>query len=127
MVPCNAALACCTEELAAGTPDTNVLGGKVMHLVDLAAALAALRHARCPVVTASVDYMNFLHPVRVKRLRNLNLPVFLAWCAFALVALVQDMEASAVVKAGIAVTGAYLFVIGGIMQLFPKLGLRGQS
>ena len=71
--------------------------------------------------------MNFLHPVRVKRLRNLNLPVFLAWCAFALIALVQDMEASAVVKAGIAVTGAYLFVIGGIMQLFPRLGLRGQS
>ena len=28
----------------------NVLGGKVMHLVDLAAALAAVRHARCPVV-----------------------------------------------------------------------------
>ncbi len=43
----------------------HVLGGKVMHLVDLAGALAALRHARNPVVTASVDYMNFLHPVRI--------------------------------------------------------------
>ena len=46
----------------------NVLGGKVMHLVDLAGALAALRHARCPVVTASVDYMNFLHPVKIGQL-----------------------------------------------------------
>jgi acyl-CoA hydrolase len=46
----------------------NVLGGKVMHLVDLAGALAALRHARRPVVTASVDHMNFLHPVRIGQL-----------------------------------------------------------
>lgn len=46
----------------------NVLGGKVMHLVDLAGALAALRHARCPVVTASIDYMNFLHPVHIGQL-----------------------------------------------------------
>jgi acyl-CoA hydrolase len=46
----------------------NVLGGKVMHLVDLAGALAALRHARSPVVTASVDHMNFLHPVQIGQL-----------------------------------------------------------
>lgn len=43
----------------------NVLGGKVMHLVDLAAAVAGLRHARNPVVTASVDSFNFLQPVRI--------------------------------------------------------------
>jgi len=41
----------------------NVLGGKVMHLVDLAGAMAAIRHARLPVVTASVDSLQFLHPV----------------------------------------------------------------
>jgi acyl-CoA hydrolase len=46
----------------------NVLGGKVMHLVDIAAALAATRHARCPVVTASIDHMNFLHPVHIGQL-----------------------------------------------------------
>jgi acyl-CoA hydrolase len=46
----------------------NVLGGKVMHLVDLAAAMAALRHARRPVVTAAVDSMHFLHPVRIGQL-----------------------------------------------------------
>jgi len=41
----------------------NILGGKVMHLVDLAGAMAAIRHARLPVVTASVDSLQFLHPV----------------------------------------------------------------
>jgi acyl-CoA hydrolase len=46
----------------------NVLGGKVMHLVDLAAAMAAIRHARRPVVTASVDSMHFIHPVRIGQL-----------------------------------------------------------
>src|SRR5580693_10158697 len=46
----------------------NVLGGKVMHLVDLAAALAAVRHARCPVVTASIDHMSFLHPIHIGQL-----------------------------------------------------------
>ena len=33
----------------------NLLGGKVMHLVDLAGAMAAMRHSRQIVVTASVD------------------------------------------------------------------------
>lgn len=46
----------------------NVLGGKVMHLVDLAAAMAGIRHARRPVVTAAVDSLRFLHPVRIGQL-----------------------------------------------------------
>ena len=46
----------------------NVLGGKVMHLVDLAGAMAAMRHARRPVVTLSVDQLLFLQPVRVGEL-----------------------------------------------------------
>jgi acyl-CoA hydrolase len=46
----------------------NVLGGKVMHLVDLAGAMAAIRHARTPVVTASVDSLHFIHPVRIGHL-----------------------------------------------------------
>lgn len=46
-------------------PLGNLLGGKVMHLVDMAAAIAAHRHCRRPVVTASMDRIDFLHPVRV--------------------------------------------------------------
>jgi acyl-CoA hydrolase len=52
-----------------------LLGGKVMHLVDLAGAIAAIRHARTPVVTASVDHMNFLHPVRIGQLVRLQASV----------------------------------------------------
>jgi len=43
----------------------NVLGGHIMHLIDLCGGLAAWRHARKPVVTASVDNISFLHPVRI--------------------------------------------------------------
>ncbi|MBL8209203.1 MAG: acyl-CoA thioesterase [Bryobacterales bacterium] len=49
-------------------PLGNLLGGRVMHLVDIAAALAAMRHARNAVVTASVDYMTFLYPVHIGEL-----------------------------------------------------------
>ena len=52
--------------------DANILGtlfgGKVMALVDLAGSLAAVRHARGPVVTASVDNMTFLHPIHIGQL-----------------------------------------------------------
>ena len=50
----------------------NMLGGHVMHLVDLCGAIAAMRHARCTVVTASVDQMSFLHPVHVGELVRLK-------------------------------------------------------
>ena len=43
----------------------NLLGGKVMHLVDLAGAMAAMRHSHKAVVTAAIDQMSFLHPVRI--------------------------------------------------------------
>jgi acyl-CoA hydrolase len=46
-------------------PLGNLLGGRVMHLVDIAAALAAMRHTRASVVTASVDHVTFLYPVHI--------------------------------------------------------------
>jgi len=49
----------------------NLLGGKIMHLVDLAGAIAAMRHSRNAVVTASVDQMEFIHPVRIGQLVRL--------------------------------------------------------
>ena len=78
------------------------------------------------VIAAVLSFVpvHFLHPVRVKRLRTLNLGVFLVWCALGVAALFQNMDASFAVRVGIAVTAVYLFVIGGVMQLFPKLGLR---
>lgn len=43
----------------------SVLGGTVMHWVDLAAAIVANRHSRRPVVTAAFDEMSFLAPIQV--------------------------------------------------------------
>jgi acyl-CoA hydrolase len=49
--------------------DANVLnallGGRLMHWIDLAGAMAAHRHSRQHVVTASIDHLDFLVPVRV--------------------------------------------------------------
>jgi acyl-CoA hydrolase len=50
----------------------NMLGGHVMHLVDVCGAIAAIRHSRCTVVTASIDQMSFLHPIRIGELVRLK-------------------------------------------------------
>lgn len=50
----------------------NLLGGKIMHLADLAGAIAAMKHCRNVVVTASVDHMDFIHPVRLGQLVRLR-------------------------------------------------------
>ena len=50
----------------------NLAGGKIMHLVDLAGAIAAIRHCRNPVVTASVDHMDFIHPVKIGQMIRLR-------------------------------------------------------
>jgi len=46
----------------------SVLGGHIMHLIDLCGAVAGTRHARGVVATASVSSMSFLLPVRVGQL-----------------------------------------------------------
>ena len=42
----------------------NLLGGQLMHWIDIAAAIAASRHTNRVCVTASVDELNFHHPIR---------------------------------------------------------------
>src|SRR6266850_2803807 len=53
-------------------PLGKLLGGQVMHLVDMAAALAAHRHSNCYVVTASVDYIDFRNPVNLGEIVTLS-------------------------------------------------------
>ena len=43
----------------------NLLGGRLLHFIDLVAALAAFRHARSHVVTASMEHIDFIGPVHV--------------------------------------------------------------
>src|SRR5213080_1902267 len=53
-------------------PLGKLLGGQVMHLVDMAGALAAHRHSNSYVVTASVDYIDFRNAVNLGEIVNLK-------------------------------------------------------
>lgn len=43
----------------------NLLGGKLMHWIDIAGALAASRHCHTVAVTAAMDNLNFHHPIKL--------------------------------------------------------------
>lgn len=62
-------------------PDINnyntMFGGKVMFYIDDIAAIAATRHARTTVVTASTDSVDFLHPI--SRGQSVCLEAFVTW------------------------------------------------
>src|SRR5262249_14402891 len=49
-----------------------ILGGTVMHLIDIAGAIACHRHTRSLLVTAAVDGLQFLHSIKVGDLIILN-------------------------------------------------------
>lgn len=56
-----------------------ILGGTVMHLIDIAGAIACHRHTRSLLVTAAVDGLQFLHPIKVGDLIILRARVTAAW------------------------------------------------
>ena len=56
-----------------------ILGGTVMHLIDIAGAVACHRHTRTLLVTAAVDGLQFLHPIKVGDLIILESVVTAAW------------------------------------------------
>ncbi len=60
-------------------PLGNILGGKVLHLIDIAAGIAAYRHARSYVVTASMDHVDFRHPIHIGEFIILKASVNRTW------------------------------------------------
>jgi acyl-CoA hydrolase len=56
-----------------------ILGGTVMHLIDIAGAIAGHRHTRSLLVTAAVDGLQFLHPIKVGDLILLKARVTAVW------------------------------------------------
>ena len=56
-----------------------ILGGTVMHLIDIAGAIASHRHTRTLLVTAAVDGLQFLHPIKVGDLIILHARVNAVW------------------------------------------------
>lgn len=57
----------------------SAFGGMIMQWTDLAAGMAAMRHARLPVATASVDQLTFLAPVRIGHIAILHAQVTAAF------------------------------------------------
>jgi acyl-CoA hydrolase len=57
----------------------NLLGGQLMHWIDICAALSAAKHSQNVCVTASVDRIDFHHPVRLGNIITLTASVN---CAF---------------------------------------------
>ena len=58
-------------------PAGNVHGGVIMKLIDTAAGVVARRHTRCNAVTASIDRLDFHHPVYVGDLLTLRASIYL--------------------------------------------------
>jgi len=50
----------------------NLLGGRLMHFIDLTAAMAAYRHSRTYIVTAAMDHIDFVRPVHLGDLVTLK-------------------------------------------------------
>ncbi len=77
--PCSDSLTIKTSHVL--PPDTNthgtLFGGRLMAHIDDVAAIAAVRHARQPVVTASTDSVDFLQPV--KEGHSICLEAFVTW------------------------------------------------
>jgi acyl-CoA hydrolase len=53
----------------------NLLGGRLMHWIDIAAAISAQKHSGHVCVTASVDEINFLHPIKLGEIVTLQASV----------------------------------------------------
>ncbi|NDW03119.1 phosphatidylcholine synthase [Jiella pacifica] len=65
--------------------------------------------------------VKFVHPVRVKRLRPLTLAIVAVWSVLGLLVLVDNFEASALVRWGLVASGLYLLTIGGVLQALDRL------
>jgi phosphatidylcholine synthase len=86
-----------------------------------ASATTALTIVSASVVLTFLP-INFLHPVRVKRLRPLNLFVGFIWCALGGYSLLLHFDTPDWVVYGVVLSGLYLYCVGGVLQLLPELG-----
>lgn len=57
----------------------NLMGGRLMHWMDIAAAIAAQKHCNCAVVTASVDNVSFSNPIKLGNILTIEAKVVRAF------------------------------------------------
>jgi acyl-CoA hydrolase len=96
----------------------NLLGGRLMHFIDLTGAMAAYRHARTHVVTAAMDHIDFIQPVRLGDLVTLKSSVNRAFTS--------SMEVGVKVWAENTRTGAVVHVASAylVFVAVDELGRR---
>jgi acyl-CoA hydrolase len=107
--------------------DSNALGslfgGRLMQYIDLVGAMAASRHARAFTVTASMDHLDFVAPVRVGELLILKASVnraFRTSMEIGVRVMVEDVREQRLRH----VSSAYLTFVRGIDWLFRRLFQR---
>ncbi len=89
-------------------PIGNLFGGRLMQFIDLVGAVAACKHARAVTVTASMDHLDFVAPVRVGELLILKASVnraFKTSMEVGVKAMVEDLLGSGALR---HVASAYL-------------------
>ncbi len=95
----------------------NLLGGRLMHFIDLTAGIAAFRHARTYVVTAAMDHIDFIHPVHLGSLLILKSSVNRAFTS--------SMEVGVKVWTEDALTGTHLHVASAYL-VFVAIDEKGR-
>jgi acyl-CoA hydrolase len=102
----------------------NLLGGRLMHFIDLTGAMAAYRHARTNVVTAAMDHIDFIRPVRLGDLVTLKSSVNRAFTSSMEVGVKAWAEHTRTGKV-VHVASAYLVFVAidehGTVQKVPEL------
>lgn len=93
--------------------DTNthghIFGGRVLALADKCAAMTAMRHCRLPVVTASIDRVDFLRPIKLGMIVILTGELNATFSS--------SMEASVIVEAEDPITGLKLTACRALISL----------
>lgn len=108
----------------------NVLGGRVMHWIDLSAAMAAHRHCNSICVTASIEGLSFLHPIKLGQLALLRARVVYVGKTSLIVKVIihsEDMDTGEQLKT----TEAYLTFVclgpNGKPRKVPRLILQTED
>src|ERR1700691_3335842 len=96
----------------------NLLGGRLMHFIDLTGAIADYRHSRTTVVTAAMDHIDFIRPVHLGDLLTLRSSVNRAFSS--------SMEVGVKVWAEDTRTGTIVHVASAYL-VFVAIDNQGQS
>jgi len=95
----------------------NLLGGRLMHFMDVTGAMAAYRHSRTNVVTAAMDHIDFIRPVHLGDLLTLKSSVNRAFST--------SMEVGVKVWAENTRTGSFVHVASAYL-VFVALDNQGR-